>query len=95
MALLISLKVVPNTGSQKCSLDKSNTLKITLKSSAEKGKANAELIKLLSKKLKLPQEKVSIVLGTTARKKRIKIDADIRREQLLTALGIEKQKNII
>ena len=56
MALVIDIKVTPSSGTQKCTVDKSNTLKISVKNPPEKGKANAELLKLLSKKLGIAQE---------------------------------------
>ncbi|MFA6305342.1 MAG: DUF167 domain-containing protein [Candidatus Gracilibacteria bacterium] len=57
--------------------DKENgqTYKIKIAAPAEKGKANAELIKFLSKELNLPTEKISIISGKTEHLKLIKISA--------------------
>lgn len=49
------------------------TIKIRLKAVPEKGKANAEVIRFLSKELGLPKENVSIISGSTDRTKLIKI----------------------
>ena len=49
------------------------TWKIRLKAVPEKGKANEELIKYLSKLLEVPKSSVSIVSGSTDRTKLIKI----------------------
>lgn len=49
------------------------TLKIKLKSPAEDGKANEELIQLLSKHLNVPVKKITIIRGKTSRHKLIEI----------------------
>ncbi len=50
-----------------------DTIKIRIKAAPEKGKANAELIKFLSKQYGLPKEKISIISGSTDRTKLIKL----------------------
>ena len=50
-----------------------NTVKIRIKAVPEKGKANKELIKFLSKELDLPKERVQIISGKTDSVKLIKI----------------------
>ena len=94
MALIIEVKAVPSSGKQECKTDKSGTIKCFLKSAPEAGKANAELIKFLSKKLKVAQNQITILTGTTSRKKRIKIEADISLDQFCEQVGIELQKAI-
>jgi len=94
MGLLIEIKVVPSSGRQKCVLEKSGQLKCYLKNPPEKGKANAELISMIAKALKQPKKLITIEFGTTSRKKRLKIDCDIRFEDLLNAFGIEYQLKI-
>jgi hypothetical protein len=49
------------------------TIKIRIKAPPEKGKANAELIKFLSKELEIPKENISIISGKTDHLKLIKI----------------------
>lgn len=50
------------------------TIKIRLKSVPEKGKANAELIKFLSKELSVAKENISIIAGKSEQTKLIKIN---------------------
>lgn len=91
MALICEIKVAPGSGKSECKLDKNNMLKCYVKSPAENGKANKELIKMLAKSIGVTQDEVSIVSGETSRNKRIRIDRDITFEQLLLKLGIERQ----
>lgn len=91
MSLIISLKVVPSSGKNKYILDKSGTLKIYLKSPPERGKANQELVQLLSKELKLPGGSIEILSGHTNPHKRLKIETSMNFEQLLEKLGIQTQ----
>lgn len=50
-------------------------LKIAIKAPPEKGKANEELIKFLSQKLKIPRGEISIVSGLKSRRKEILLKA--------------------
>lgn len=95
MDLIISIKVTPSSGKYLWTLDKNGNLKVYLKSSPEKGLANKELIKELSKTLKIPQDQITILLGTTSRHKKIKIKTTLSQEQLLHVLGIEKNLSLI
>ena len=52
MALIITVKVVPASGRNQWVIDKSGALKCFLKSPAEQGKANKELIKICLQKIK-------------------------------------------
>jgi len=54
-------------------LDSGPTIKIRIKAVPEKGKANAELIKFLSKELDVPKENISIISGKTDHLKLVKI----------------------
>jgi len=49
------------------------TYKIRLKAAPEKGRANLELIRFLSKELHIPKDQISIISGKTERLKLIKI----------------------
>ncbi|MBD3231588.1 hypothetical protein GF322_02900 [Candidatus Dependentiae bacterium] len=77
MALLLEIKVIPNSGKQNCFSDKSGQLKCFLKGTPEKGKANLELISFLAKKLSVPKNTIKIVTGLNSRKKRLKINLEI------------------
>ncbi len=94
MALIIDIKVIPQSGKQLFKLDKAGRLTCYLKNAPERGLANKELIKLLSKGLKIPQTEVEIIGGKTSRNKRMKIAKDIDRDTLLEQLGIQQQMNI-
>jgi uncharacterized protein (TIGR00251 family) len=50
------------------------TIKIRLKAVPEKGKANAELIKFLSKELNIAKSEISIISGKTDQLKLIRLD---------------------
>jgi uncharacterized protein YggU (UPF0235/DUF167 family) len=91
MAYVLTVKVVPGSGRSDCKLDKNGTLKIYLKSQAEGGRANEELLKMLAKALQVPYGALNIMTGATSRTKMIKIDASITHAQVLACLGIEKQ----
>jgi len=92
--LIIDIKVMPSSGKQKFILDKSGQVKCYLKSAPEGGKANLELVKFMSKQLKIPRDGITILLGATARKKRLKIDLDITFDELISRLGIARQLDI-
>lgn len=57
-------------------------LKIKIAAPPEDGKANAELIKFLSKEWKIPKSSLEIVGGETSRHKRLKINDELSAEQL-------------
>jgi uncharacterized protein (TIGR00251 family) len=88
MALIIDIKVAPLSGRSAWKLDKNGQLKCYLKSAPEKGQANSELMRLVAQALRIPQTDIQIVAGATQRLKKLKIAADISREQLLKTLGI-------
>jgi uncharacterized protein (TIGR00251 family) len=94
MAFFVDIAVLPGSGKQQCILDKRGRIKCYLKSSPEKGKANSELIKFFAKKLGVTQNCIQIVLGLSARKKRLKIDRDIGFDRLVELLGIERQLSV-
>jgi uncharacterized protein (TIGR00251 family) len=89
MAFIFEVKVFPGSGKKGWVIDKSGNLKCYLKSPAEQGRANEELIKSLSKALGISQGMISIVSGIQARKKRIKIDAELTFHKLVELLGID------
>ena len=91
MAVTLELKVVPSSGKQQVTRDKSGGIKCFLKSPPEGGKANAELIRLLSNLTKIPQNDIVLISGQTARKKIIKITTDRTMISILAACGIETQ----
>jgi uncharacterized protein YggU (UPF0235/DUF167 family) len=95
MASTIEIKVVPGSGRQRFVLDKSGVIKCFLKSPAEQGKANEELMLLLSKALAIPQKNIRILLGAKSRKKIVQLLTDMTYDQIIAQLGIEQQKTIL
>jgi len=95
MALIVEIKVVPSSGRSGFVLDKSGMIKCFLKSPAQDGKANRELIKLVSHGLNIPQKNVYIVHGLTNRKKRLKIDKDMTEDEFFVCLGLVRQQKLI
>jgi len=74
----LRIKVIPNSSNNEIKeimTDDSGeeTIKIKIKAAPEKGKANTELIKFLSKELDIKRSKISIISGKTDRIKLIKI----------------------
>ncbi len=94
MAFIFDVKVFPSSGKKGWVIDKSGNLKCYLKSPAEQGKANNELIKNLAKALGVTQSLVSIVSGAQSQKKRIKVDMEITFNEFLELLGIDWQMDM-
>ncbi|MFH1831534.1 MAG: DUF167 domain-containing protein [bacterium] len=92
--ITIDIKVFPASGKQLCTADKAGRIKCYVKSPPEKGKANQELVKFLSKKLNLPQESVYIISGLTSRNKRVRIESANKLDTILAQLGVEIQMKI-
>lgn len=95
MALIIELKVTPLSQRSGCELDKQGVIKCFLKSAPEKGAANKELIKMLSKQLKVTQTDIEIVAGLTSRKKKIKLQVALTLEQFFQKMGLAYQEKCI
>ena len=77
--LLLAVKVVPNAGSTQVKdvvkdAEGREFLRILVSCVPEKGKANKEVIKLLSKELKIPKSAFSIEVGETSHYKKILIN---------------------
>ena len=94
MPLQLVVKVVPSSGRQAWTLDKSGQLKCFLKSPPEKGIANKELIKILANALRISQDAITIVGGLTSRTKRILIQTNLTFQQVEAILGIERQQSL-
>ena len=94
MALVVEIKVVPLSGRSGFELDKQGNVKCFLKSAPEKGAANKEFIKLLSKKLKIPQNDIEIIAGLTVKKKKIKIYISLTFQQFCNKLELSYQKKL-
>lgn len=69
----LSVKVKPNAKQQKIEEDEAENLTVWLKSPPTEGKANQELIELLSQKFKVPKSQIAIKSGQNSRQKIIEI----------------------
>lgn len=94
MPLIITVKVKPNSGKQQVALDKTGAITCFIKSPPEDGKANHELIKLLSKKLGLTQQDITIVQGATSRTKNLRINTNDTKETLYQKLDLPLQSKL-
>ncbi|OGJ43725.1 hypothetical protein A3I58_01720, partial [Candidatus Peregrinibacteria bacterium RIFCSPLOWO2_02_FULL_39_10] len=56
--------------------EEGQTIKIRIKAAPEKGKANKELIKFLSKEFSIPKQNIEIISGKTSQLKLLKITWD-------------------
>ncbi len=70
------IKVKPNSKEQQIIEEEDGSLTIRLKSPPVDGKANQELIKVLSKKYNVPKSYIRIKSGASSRQKLIEIDTD-------------------
>ena len=94
MAILLSIKVFPGAGRQAFMLDKSGIIKCFIKSQAEKGRANDEVVALIAKKLALGREAIVILKGITSQRKILKIATTLSQEEVYQALGVGFQQSI-
>ena len=70
------VKVKPNSKQQKIEEQADGSLIIHLKSPPVDGKANEELIKLLSEKFDVPKSYIRIKSGLSSRQKLVEIDTE-------------------
>lgn len=71
--MIINVKVKPHSGKQEIKRISEGDYVISLKKPVKDNKANLELIKLLSKELKVPSKNINIIKGLTGKNKIIKI----------------------
>ena len=74
MTRILEVKVKPNAKQQKIEITEAGVWLVSLRCPPVEGKANKELIKLLSKELGAPKSKIQIKSGLTSRNKLIKIE---------------------
>ncbi len=94
-AIIIELKAFPASGRQKILLDKTGIVKVYLKSPAERGKANKELIKFLADILDISTDKIEILSGELSQKKRLRFNLELTKEQLFSKLGLDNQIKLV
>lgn len=72
--IFINIKAFPASGKQELSYNpETDVFLAKIKSAAENGKANTEIIKLLSQEFKVYKENIKILSGKTDRNKLIKL----------------------
>lgn len=75
--ILLNIKVIPNSsktivmGVEPAGIIEEPFLKIKISSPANENKANEELVKFLSKELKLPKTSIDIIKGTKNKEKKV------------------------
>ncbi|MBE9531330.1 MAG: YggU family protein [Proteobacteria bacterium] len=80
-ALYILVRVQPKARKNELSLtENKEALKVKLKSPPVDGEANKELVKLLSKSLKIKKSSITITSGKKSRDKRVKLEGVEPRE---------------
>jgi uncharacterized protein len=77
----IDITVTPKSSRSGIVLNDDNTVRAYLNSPPADGKANAELVKILSKKLDIAKSRITISKGEKGRKKRIAVSG-ISREDI-------------
>jgi uncharacterized protein (TIGR00251 family) len=77
---ILDLYIRPNAAKTKIDGLYGDRIKIKIASSPEKGKANKELISLLSRVIGVPRDKIRIISGITSNYKRVCIDGDISKD---------------
>ena len=71
--VVIDILVSPKSSRNSITI-KGDTFKVYLTAAPVDGKANAELIALLSKKLKIAKSNIAIIRGETNKRKRIQLE---------------------
>ena len=71
--LILNLRVIPRASKDAIQGRLGDALKIRIQAPPIEGKANAYLVKFLSKHWKVPRRDIEILSGETGRNKRIKI----------------------
>ena len=71
--LILNLRVVPRASKNAIQGRLGDALKVRIQAPPVEGKANAYLVKFLSKHWKIPRRDIEILSGETGRNKRIRI----------------------
>jgi uncharacterized protein len=71
------VQVVPNAGQTAAAGLHDGALRLRLAAPPIDGRANAALLQWLARSLNLPKRAVTLVRGESARRKRVRIDADV------------------
>ncbi|HRW58542.1 MAG TPA: DUF167 domain-containing protein [Chlamydiales bacterium] len=82
--ITFQIKVTPNASKRKIDFDTDPYIKVWIHSTPEKGKANAEIIKLFAKTFSVPKSSIEIIKGQTSSIKTL----------MITSLSDEKHLQI-
>ena len=86
---VLQVKAIPNASkSEIVGFEGDGALKIKLRAVPEDGKANKELVKLLSKQCGISKSCIGLMSGETSRHKRLRIDG-ISLDELMKRCGME------
>ena len=72
-SVTITVRVIPRSSVSEIVGEYDGAVKVRLTSPPVEGAANAELIKLFSKKLDVPKSSIAIVSGETSKTKRLRV----------------------
>ncbi|MDQ3635878.1 MAG: DUF167 domain-containing protein [Acidobacteriota bacterium] len=72
-SIIFNVRVIPRSSKSEIVGEHDGDLKVKLSSPPVDGKANKELIKILSKELKIAKSNIEIISGETSKTKQIKI----------------------
>ncbi len=72
-SIIFNVRVIPRSSKSEIIGELDGDLKVKLSSPPIEGKANKELIKILSKTLKVSKSDIEIISGETSKSKRIQI----------------------
>ena len=89
--IIISVKIMPNAGENAVkgvfvSVEQKEYLRIAITTVPEKGKANKDLIKFLSKKLDISKSQIEILSGETSHFKKIALDGKSQTDEIIKHL---------
>lgn len=88
MAALLTIHVKAGCGRNEITEIKPEFIKIKISAPPEKGKANAELLRFLSKILGVKEAEIKILSGLNSKIKRVKIN-DLKMEEVMRRLENE------
>lgn len=94
MAVVLDIKVITCASKTTCLLNKTGIIVCYVKNPPERGLANKELIAYIAKTAYIAQQDIHIIAGLTSRKKRLKIETSMSKEELLQLLGIGNNEQL-
>ena len=84
--LIFNVRVIPKSSKSEIVGEHDGALKVKINAPPVDGAANAELIKVLAKQLRVSKSAVEITSGQTSKQKQIRISG-IKRADLLNLIG--------